>query len=670
MNKMADVEWLAAKLEPLMPSLVGQWLRARQTADSELRNLIDQKIVAEARRHFGEPDKRILLSLPPEKTIRGSLNLGNVVYDRQRWPAGVRASELLQNLGIFGRSGSGKTNLILHLLLQLEAQGIPWLFLDWKRTARQLIPQFQKPVQVFTPGRDLAPFAFNPFAPPMGLESRVYFSHVMDVLAKAYTLGEGARRMLQKSLEACLLKGITVPTINELLAELEILADKGRSKGWKQSAQRALESLSFAQAVADQTDPQQMAQSFFLGNTIIELDALPQAAREFLVPLLLLWIFQTKLGQPHREQLDLAIVVEEAHHVLYRQERRARESLVNTILRQSREIGIGHFIVDQHPHLISSAALGNCFTTVCMNLKDPADVQRAAGLSLVGQNERQFFGQLHVGQGIVKLQDRWTRPFLVRIPLVPHDKGAMTDQRLRVYLEKQARGTAGRAADSPAHRPQGVPSGQVPRIPVWDDPLEEGMLTFLDNVLDHPHDGVRVRYQRLAMSARQGHRIQQYLLRRGWLEGEVIPLGHTRKLVFRLTNAAREALGIIDTSQGHTRESIAHAYWKHFYANWLIEQGYEVKVEALRHQGRIDVLGERAGKTIAVEIETGKSDIAENVRQCLRFKIHLVLVVATTRDALQKVERILAQTGLMVSRRLQIIQAGKLPQEIASREII
>ena len=50
--------------------------------------------------------------------------------------------------------------------------------------------------------------------------------------------------------------------------------------------------------------------------------------------------------QVRGENVDLVIVVEEAHHVLYRQEHRAKETVMNMLLRQCRELGIGMIIVD------------------------------------------------------------------------------------------------------------------------------------------------------------------------------------------------------------------------------------------------------------------------------------------------------------------------------------
>jgi len=42
---------------------------------------------------------------------------------------------------------------------------------------------------------------------------------------------------------------------------------------------------------------------------------------------------------------------------------------------------------------------------------------------------------LPVGQAIVKLQDRWRKPLLVKIPHVNLKKGIMTDLLLKKYID-------------------------------------------------------------------------------------------------------------------------------------------------------------------------------------------------------------------------------------------
>ena len=644
-----DIEKIAQKLGPLLPDKVQHWLRIKDTADVDMRALVDNQIRSAAYRVLGDFRGKILLSLPPKKHSQGKINLGTVLYDTEKWPFGISYTELMQNLAIFGRSGGGKTNAAFHILEQLDAQKIPFLFFDWKRTARHLIPRLRHKVNIYTPGRSLAKFSFNPFITPPGLDVSVYITQVIDVMASAFTLGDGAKSILQKALLACYDQGNHAPLASEIIEQVDKIPSKERVRGWKISALRALETIEFSNMIANKTSQQEMAEGLINESTIIELDGLGQNAKKFLIPLLYQWVYQVKLASQVREKLSLVIFLEEAHHVLYRQEQRSGETLVEMLLRQCREIGIGTVIIDQHPHLISSVALGNSFTSISLNLKTGRDINQAAGFSLVDKEDKDYFSMLPVGQGIVKLQDRWRKPVLIQFPLVPVKKGLITDDILARYsaLSQAKRTGSGRKTSVlPVCR-------QVPRVPLYDSPLQEPAFALLDDVLRHQDDGVKVRYKRLSLSAGTGNRLKEQLLGQGWLQDQVVDLGRTRKLLLRVTKQGKKALGL--DSENPERASLVHEYWKRYYAQRYREMGYEVQVEAPRQNGNVDVLAVKDEKSIAIEIETGKSDIISNVKQNLLSRYTHVYVVATDDKALKKVVQELGRAGLMISGKVDVI---------------
>ncbi|MCH8913657.1 MAG: aminotransferase class III-fold pyridoxal phosphate-dependent enzyme, partial [Planctomycetes bacterium] len=231
-------------------------------------------------------------------------------------------------------------------------------------------------------------------------------------------------------------RGIGAPTIDAIKEEVEKIPDKQRVIGWKLSAMRALDSLAFSKvAGTTRSTQEEHTKALLESQTIIELDALADSMKQFLVPILSLWLYSVRLASPDREKLCLVIVVEEAHNVLYRGEHRSKETVMNRLLRQCREIGIGIIVVDQSPHLISSVALGNTYTSICLNLKDPSDINRAAALSHLTEYEKGHMTLLSLGVGIIKLQGRWKRPILVRVPLVDVAKGAVTDELLKRYID-------------------------------------------------------------------------------------------------------------------------------------------------------------------------------------------------------------------------------------------
>lgn len=258
---------------------------------------------------------------------------------------------------------------------------------------------------------------------------------------------------------------------------------------------------------------------------------------------------------------------------------------------------------------------------------------------------------LPVGQAIVKMQDRWRRPFLIQVPHVHVPKGAVTDELLGRFLNGSVTRSGLRRAANKASRASGLTPAGLAR------PLVADELTFVEDVLAHPDDGIRSRYTRLRLSGDKGNRIKSRLVSDGFLEEQEIKTDGGRRLLLRPTPHARNKLGL---NQKVGRGSLAHEYWKRFYANKLREDGYAVELEAPRPNGagRVDVLAKRGKETLAVEIETGKSDVVQNVRRDLAMGVTSVIVAATDDHASRTIEPQLVRNGLLLTSRVRLRLAG------------
>ncbi len=632
-----------------MPRQVERWSRALLLAQPEVRALLERQILATSWRVFGDLRNRILLSLPSQRLSPGPLHLGKILYEKEKWDIGLALPELMQNLAIFGRSGAGKTNVSFHLLRQLVERKVCFLFLDWKKTARHLMPILGNKIKVYTPGRSLAPFPFNPFLVPPGVDTGTYVNQLVDVMAGAYTLGDGAISVLQRAIHSCYAQGVASPSIGQVLQAIDVLPTNQRSAGWKISARRACESLEMSKTVStDSRLQREFAKSLLRQNSIVELDGLSHNTKKFLIPLLCYWIYSVQLAGSNREQLQFVIFLEEAHHTVYRQEHRAKETLMNVLLRQCRELGIGVVLIDQHPHLISSAGIGNCYTTICMNQKDPSDINEAAGLSGLEEGEKRYFNLLPVGQGIVKLQDRWRHPCFVQFPLVEVEKGTVTDELLQgIQTGKLSWAEFRERAGANSH--VGRHSRAHPTT------LEEGGVMLLQDIAQHPRDGVDARYKRLGVSADKGNRWKGQLVQNGLARPERVKMSRTYRVILRLTDEARL---LMSPREGHDPQaSFTHEYWKRRLAHHYEDQGYKVTLEAPRPKGggKMDISATRASESVAIEIETGKSNVVSNVKRDLLCGAGQVIVVATDKWAINTVERQLARAGLILPGRLSII---------------
>ncbi len=649
-----DIERIASKLKPLMPEKISKWMHAREMSDPDMKSLIEKQIISTAYKTFGDFNSKILLSLPPENKAQGAINLGTILYDKEKYPLGISTTEFTQNMAILGRSGAGKTNVTFHILSQLVDRNIPFVFMDWKRTVRHLIPTFGNKLNIYTPGRDIAKLPFNPFVVPPGVEPNVYIGQLVDIMSHAFTLGDGSRSIIRKALLHLSDNGNICPAVSDIIGEIDKIPDKGRTGGWKITAMRALESLEFADISSkDKISQEDLAQKMLEEFTVIELDALSGEAKKFIIPIMCLWLYYVRLASTEREKLKLVIFIEEAHHVLHKQAQSSNETVLEMLLRQCRELGIGIVVIDQHPHLLSSAALGNSFTTIFLNQKDPADINKAAAVCGLDTDEKRYFSMLPVGQGIIKLQDRWTSPIHVQFPLIKVDKGSVTDRMLARYfaVKKSNKTGSGRNMSEDTY------FGQVPRVPLLDIALNDDTFRLLTDILTYPDDGTKSRYKRLDFSVGSGNRLKENLLKQGWVESQVVNLGQTRKTCLRLTKQALSALNF-DTSAPQYG-SIVHEYWKRYYAQRFTELGCHVSLEVPRISGRVDLVAVKDREKIAVEIETGKSDFLRNLRQNLMAKYDKIIVVATDQNALEKIEHSLAKEGLIIPGKVEVYQADR-----------
>ena len=242
----------------------------------------------------------------------------------------------------------------------------------------------------------------------------------------------------------------------------------------------------------------------------------------------------------------------------------------------------------------------------------------------------------------------------MQFPWVRIEKGAVTDDVLAGVLNGSVTLSALRRLSSTqiTHNDPLTPNDRL---------LNEDEFTFLHDILQHPDDGVDARYKRLNVGANKGNRLKETLVNRGWLEEEVVPLGRTRKVLLKVRPHALRQLG--SEIKNIPRSFLVHEYWKRFYARIFQDKGYDVIIEASRHGGRVDVLATNDKEQIGIEIETGKSDVVSNVKNCLLSRFARIVVVATNQTALAKIERRLAQAGLVVPTRIQLVLRDELSKE-------
>ncbi|MCC6360669.1 MAG: DUF87 domain-containing protein [Phycisphaerales bacterium] len=326
-GKAARVRELCQKLKPIIGDQAERcwmaYIAENETGKAQIENYLEL-IGAEYLRSSLSTDEPTLL--PPEaRAAAGPYVLGTVRYNgADLHPFGLREDEWTQHVGIFGRSGAGKTNLGFLVVQELLAHDKPLLIFDWKRNYRDLVtlPGFEN-VAVFTIGRAIAPLSFNPLIPPRGTPPQTWLKKLIGVLAHAYLLGDGVMFLLQEAIDDVYRRSGVYenrvqrwPTMRDVQVALRSRQSVGREAGWMSSALRALSSLCFGEMDVLINQGHDDLDALLTRPVILELDALTQSDKVFFAQAVLLWIHHRRMVEPIRETFKHAIILEEAHHVL------------------------------------------------------------------------------------------------------------------------------------------------------------------------------------------------------------------------------------------------------------------------------------------------------------------------------------------------------------------
>ncbi len=586
-------------------------------------------------------EKKILL--PPRNNYAGEYFLGYVNYNNKDYsPFGVRENEWIQHTGIFGRSGSGKTNIVYGIINMFLHYQKPFLIFDWKKNYRDLLQNDFSfcSLQIYTIGNNLVPFRFNPLIPPPNIQPQIWLKKIVEIIAHAYFLGEGVIYILHNLLDQLYqefnvyTKPEKYPTMYDLLRKLQELKLKGRQSLWYDSTLRALFELCFQEFgnVMNCQDNRAVEQ-LLKKNVIFELDALTNTDKVFFIESLLLWIHHYRMQQRDRETFKHAIIIEEAHHMLLKRklDMEGKESIIDIILREIREFGEAIVIIDQHPSLISPTALGNTYTTITMNLKHRNDVSLAGDAMLLPIENSEYIGQLPVGFGIVKMQGRQFEPFLVRFPLFQIGKGKITDDVVVKHMKKYIVDTAITKI---------VPSQKITEQRETINDLE---IQFLIDIYKYPLAGVVKRYTRFQVSKRKGNEIKEKLENENFIKTIDISTLRGRIKLFEITEMGQQII----TPLGYQKKSwrkggVEHQYWQYKVAQYYQYQGYIVKENYPLGNGKeVDIVVEKNNEKIAIEIETGKSDILENIEKCREKEFMQIICLTITHKLMEKVKDVL-----------------------------
>lgn len=661
-----DIRELCRKLKPVIGKQADMLWYYYLAADEKSRKEIEKQIEIISEKHLNKiplQQEPILLSPPPVTKTAGLFYLGNIFYNnRQLYPLYLAPEDFIKQIGIFSITGEGKTNTAFLLALELLKFRTPFMVIDWKRGWRNLLSYkdklpgldlpFDNPfkledVKVYTIGRDICPFSWNPFRPPPGSDPVLWISTIAEVLEKSHVSGPGVASLLNK-IYSSLFKKLKshqdfYPNFYDGLAMINDMKVFARELNWKQTALRILQSFTTGDIAKSFNARNPVKLEELLDKPVIfELDLeMPKALRTFFTEIMLRWIHLYRLSQGETDKLRHVLFLEEVHN-LFPKTRIEKENTsgLENIYRELRGFGQGLVSITQHPSLLPVYILGNCHGLIFLGLQHEADIKAARQSLFLKWEQENYFSQLNTGEAIVRIKNR-IDPCLVKIPLVRIDKGIIDDNALKTRMQ-------GYLPDLPAEMAKfSVSDGiyqpdNTQEVKGKYDGFEEKLLT---DIFESPVSSITQRYKRLNINPKYGNKYKNHLV-----ENEIIVPARiiTRKgivVLFQITQKGKAVLREKGISIGAKQEGIEHKFWKYKIAEYYKNMGYEVLVEK-EVNGSPDIIVNTEKRT-AIEIETGNSDILGNIRRCMDTGFEEIVVVFTNKDAEKKIKNIIETKNLL-----------------------
>lgn len=376
-----------------------------------------------------------------------------------------------------------------------------------------------------------------------------------------------------------------------------------RRYGWMESAIRSIEELckgGFGKAL--NAEKGMKLEEILSVPVVFELEGLGDDQRRFFCLYFLQAVFlYRKASSDKREVLKHILVFDESQNIFLREKYGGMLELPSRLAREIREYGESVIAASQQSD-VSESLIANAGFKFVLRCDYPSDVLFASRLMNM---DTKWFPKIPMGYCVARLPVRHLTPFLFRFDPQKVKEQNVPDSEVRERWEK--------------HGLRIIEEAVVE--------LSEDEFTLLLDVVDHPISTITERYKRLGWNFKKGNNVKDCLLVEevARFKGIKTPDGWVK--ILYLTRKGREVLKDkgIDVNRV-IYGGPEHEYWKHVLKKKLEKMGFTVKEEyPIKGGKRVDLYAVKGKNVYFVEVETGHSDILENVRKCSGLKGKMVL---------------------------------------------
>lgn len=382
-------------------------------------------------------------------------------------PEGILPSVLTKHLFACGMPGSGKTTMLLYLMIKLHELGIPFLAIECSkrdlRALKRLVGgdganghALARALETYTLGQEeVSPFRINPLV----LGTDVTLAEHLDSLLAAFYAGMPLPGPLPAILGEALEKvyegrkdGDPAPVMSDLVrAAGEVLKSKGYSPDVESDIRAAIEvRLSMLTCrsmgkILQSPSGIPSAQNLLSGYSVVELDRLP-VDQKCLTSLFLLKcvLDEARSLPPNGGGLRFVVLIDEAHNVVgatsssvrsedFADPRSHASEYVCRMLAELRGLGVGIVIADQLPSAVAPEVIKLTGTQLAFRQVDAADRETIGRAMLLAPTEEEELARLRPGEAFLFSEGFHTSRKIRTVNL--HQEHALTPPSDRELVE-------------------------------------------------------------------------------------------------------------------------------------------------------------------------------------------------------------------------------------------
>lgn len=389
--------------------------------DYELLNDVEEHLFLKARKQLIEQDP--FFPYPKSEEVKGDLKLGHVIATMDSF--GLEINQLQRNILISGAHGTGKTNLINVLIGNLVRKGIPFLKIETaKQRDRNLIKRFPK-IKVIRSGN----FYFNPLKGPLNTRPITWLGDFVDAYCHEMDLMQRSKSYVVNALDkAYRIFGVyegsgNYPTLEDLML---IMSEELWRPGSRQD-DFLLRNIQRIQKLLVLTENMMRCSSGYQiekpldDQVIIELGDRSEDVKNFVSIMLFTYILRHMISEGVSGGLKHVMIFDEAKRIFdVNLEKNFQMGIppIDFLVSYAREYGEGLILADQEPSKLTNSikANSNCKISYMVSGHETGEVSRMFGLD---DKQKEVFMQLTTGIALVKMDEKFTAPFLVQIDHLP-----------------------------------------------------------------------------------------------------------------------------------------------------------------------------------------------------------------------------------------------------------